>query len=70
MSNNSIVALVFLVLGLTFMISLFRSLFKILAMQKKAENFTGIAVLKSFLIPLLSFLALMIFVLAILPRLE
>jgi hypothetical protein len=70
MSNNNIVALVFLVLGLLFMISLFRSLFKIISMQKSEETFTGLAVLKTFLIPILSFLALMYFIIAILPGLQ
>jgi hypothetical protein len=70
MSNNNIVALVFLVLGLIFMISLFRSLFKIISMQKSEETFTGLAVLKTFLIPILSFLALMYFIIAILPGLQ
>jgi hypothetical protein len=70
MSNNDIVGLVFLILGLLFMVSLFMSLFKVIGMKKSPDNFKGMAVLKIFIIPILSFVALMYFVLVILPDLQ
>jgi len=68
MSNNNIVALTFLVLAVVFMVSLFIALFKVIGMKKTKDNFSGVQVLKAFWIPIATFLALMVFVLIVLPR--
>jgi len=68
MSNDTIVALTFLVLPVIFMVSLFMALFKIIGVKKTKENFSGGMVLKVFWIPITTFLALMVFVLVVLPN--
>jgi len=69
MERNSIIALVFLILGTTFIISLLKSLWKLL---NNADNvkFDGSYLIKLFAIPLITFMALMIFVLIILPKIS
>lgn len=68
MSKN-VVAFLFLFLGSLLVISLFKSLFKVFNIDKTEESFTGINILKIFALPLLTFVALMIFILFILPNL-
>jgi len=73
MDKSSIVALVFLVLGGLFVGSLLKSLFKLIGMVMQSKDdlkLDSSYLLKLFSIPLLSFAALMIFVIFVLPKLS
>jgi len=66
MDNNSIVALVFLVLGCLFVGSLLKGIWNLINSVDRT-NFGATYILKLFAIPIITFIALMIFIIFIMP---